>query len=120
MKPVNFLSGMRIALQLESSFLGPLTTLRLDVNLNSSQSHHNGWYPRFPKTHLRTSVISLSPRVCSVNLRVRTPGPVRSHAFFTYIPNLPLQKLHNSRSRPRASFGMTSSPMRFSEMMSRP
>ena len=42
---------------------------------------------------------------------------VRNH---TYIPNLPLQKPHSSRSRPRASFGMTSLPMRFSEMMSRP
>jgi hypothetical protein len=34
---------MRIAPQLESPLLGPSTTLRLDVNLNSSQSHHNGW-----------------------------------------------------------------------------
>lgn len=117
MKLVNFLSGMRITPQPESPLLGPLTTLHLDVNPNSSQSHLNGW---FPQTHLLTPVISLSPRVCSVNLRVRTPSPVRSHSCFTYIPNLPLQKPHNSRSRPHASFGMTSWPMRFSEMMSRP
>ena len=73
MKPVNFSSGMRIAPQLDHPLLGPSTTLRLDVNLNSFQLHHNGRYPRYPQTHLRTSVISLSPRVCSVNLHVRAP-----------------------------------------------
>jgi hypothetical protein len=53
MKPVNFSSGMRIAPQLQDSLLlGASTTLRLDVNLNSFQPHHNGRYPRFPKTHL--------------------------------------------------------------------
>jgi hypothetical protein len=77
-----------MAPQLESPLRGPSTTLRLDVNLNFFQPHHNGWYPRFPQTHLRTSVSSLSPRVCSVNLHVRTPGPFRSHAYFTYTPDL--------------------------------
>lgn len=120
MKPVNFSSGMRMAPQLESPLRDPSTILRLDVNLSSFRPHHNGRYPRFPLTHLRTSVFSLSPRVCSVNLHVRTPGPFRSHAYFTYTPDPPLQKPHNSRSRPRASFGMTNLPMRFSEMMSRP
>jgi hypothetical protein len=50
---MNFSSSMRIAPQFqESLLLGPSTTLRLDINLNSFQPHHNGRHPRSPKTHL--------------------------------------------------------------------
>lgn len=95
MKPVNFSSGMRMAPPLESPLLDQSTTLRLDVNLNSFQLHHNGRCPRFPQIHLRTSAISQSPRVCNVNLHVRTPVaflvlPIYTGSSLAETPQQPL------------------------------
>jgi hypothetical protein len=110
MKRVNFSNGMRMA-PLLGVPLGPSIARRLAFSLNNLRPRRNARYPQRPQTHLRISV-PRSPQGCRVNLHVCPLISLLLVQTF-YVPAVQFPR--SSPSRPRASSGMISLLMLFSE-----